>query len=750
MRTWFLAPLVLFVGLAPHLITQGTTSVPAESDEIVGSFPSWTNAATAYGATGDGAADDTAALQRGLNDLGQTGHSPVLFLPRGTYRITRTLVLAFNINVSVVGEDPSTTMIVWDGGQGGTMLSVNGIAYSRFTRLTFDGRRRASIAVDQSWDGSRSHFDTGNEYSDDRFVDVEYGLHGGFKDRGFAETSIRRSSFVRNTRAGIALGNFNALDVWVWYSMFEDCYAGITNTPGAGNFHVYNSVFRRSTFSDLAMSNTGGFSARGNYSVGSRAFFTSAGATNNPATIHLQRNTVVDPAETMAIRLGNQGPGVITDNIIRSLAGARGPVISWTSYIDADVASVGNTFTAPGPIRTNGRLVSIDDRVVARSTINPLEPVLPASLPDLKRRIFEVPAGADSSLIHNVILAAARQRGRRPVVHFANGTYSIAETLTLPASDIQVAGDGYGTILRWTGSGSGPVLDIKGPSQATIREIQIDGARRADGIRVENVDQPGSRIYMDQIQMRGGQRTDLFVDGLDNTNVQLEDAGYAYSPNGVSIKVTGGPVSAAGTVTAGKTNIFSGASSGGRTSYDVSGGAKVLVRDLWYESGAGPGFASIHDRAVFTIDGARISSPANQTPAAFEVRGLNGRFAILSTHIDDRIVISGDGSRASVLGLGVFAEQRSSSFFVNTAEPPARAVLLNARQLSIFPGNRSTSTANVGQIDPSFVKSVLAHTRGEHPAMLRALPKGVTDVRMFRVWVSNGLNNVWLASVSEK
>src|SRR6185436_3024047 len=63
----------------------------------------------------------------------------------------------------------------------------------------------------------------------------------------------------------------------------------------------------------------------------------------------------------------------------------------------------------------------------------------------------------------------------------------------------------------------------------------------------------------------------------------------------MSIKVTGGPLLAAGRASPGKTNIFSGASSGHRISYDVSGGARVLVRDVWYEGGAGPGFAQIHD-----------------------------------------------------------------------------------------------------------------------------------------------------------
>src|SRR5438552_1046491 len=42
--------------------------------------------------------DDTVAIQRGLDELGKPGHSPVLFLPSGTYRITKTVVLRIIID----------------------------------------------------------------------------------------------------------------------------------------------------------------------------------------------------------------------------------------------------------------------------------------------------------------------------------------------------------------------------------------------------------------------------------------------------------------------------------------------------------------------------------------------------------------------------------------------------------------------------------------------------------------------------
>jgi hypothetical protein len=416
----------------------------------------------------------------------------------------------------------------------------------------------------------------------------------------------------------------------------------------------------------------------------------------------------------------------------------------WRSFINADVTSIGNTLTISNTLNSNGRMTSIDDRIVARASLEPIEPALPRPLPNLQRQVFEVGARADAREIQAVINAAARQNGTRPVVHIPYGTYSISETLIIPAGDIQIAGDGYGTILRWEGTGPGPLVRLMGPSKVTLREIQFDGVGKVDSIVVDDVDQPGSRVYMGQAELRSGKRTNLFVNRLDHTNVQLEDIGYAYSPDAASIKVIGGPLSAGGRRTEGKTDIFSGASSGHRISYDVSEGARVLVRDLWYESGAGPGFANIHGRAVFTIDGARVSSPVNGTLPAFNIMNLDGQAAILSTHFDDRIEISGNGGRASVLALGVMVEQKSSDYFKNAASPPAAAALLNSRQVSLLPGTRSTPTANWGSAGADFIRNMLSHTRGEMPAALSALPPGITDVRLFRVWVANGRNNITL------
>jgi hypothetical protein len=721
-----------------------SSSVPATGDEFVGPFPGWSRATSGYGAEGDGVADDTAALQRALDELGRGGRSPVLFLPAGTYRITRTLSVSSAEFLSIVGEDPDTTVVRWDGSSGGTMLLVNGLAYSRIVRLTFDGRGRAAVAVEQSWDGSAPHFDTGNEYADDRFVDVAYGIRGGFRGHGFAETSVVRSRFLRNTGAGIALGNFNALNLWVWHSTFVDCAVGVTNATGAGNFHVYHSVFRRSTTADLSMHHTGGFSARGNYSEGSRAFFVSDGATANPATMHLQGNTIVGALDEAAIRLRNQGPGLLVDNTIQSPPGAAGPVVTWDAWFGADVTSVGNTFTVTNPIRTNGRLTGVDDRIIGRSEVQADAPAPPDTPPNPGRPVVEVPATGSGRAVQAAIEAASARRGARPLVHVPAGVYAVSETLTIPAGDVQLVGDGYRTVLRWTGAGAGPVVRIEGPSHATLREIQIDGAGRANGLVIDNVDQPGGRVYMQQVQLRHAIRADLAAEGLDHAHVQAEDFGHAYSPGGPSIRVSGGPRRAAGDSTPGRVSIFSGASSGNRESYLVSNGGRLLVRDLWYESGAGPGFARVTGRAEVTADGLRVSSPVAGEPTAFAIDSLDGRVTILATHLDDGINVTGSGRDAEVLALALYCEARRC--YRDASRPSAHGVLLNSRHVSPLGLVRSVQAANAGSAPADFLRTMLRHAREDRRAVLTARPADVTDVRMFRVLVQRGLENVRLAA----
>ena len=295
MRKWMAQNLPRRLCAAIFAAAVASAPIAAQAmgdEEFVGPFASWANVKTTYGAKGDGVTDDTAAIQKALNALGLS--NPTLYFPAGTYRITQTLSLAGQIYVNIIGQDPANTAILWAGAGGGTMLYLNGVAYSRFDRLTFDGQGSAGVAVDQSWAGAANYFDSGNEYADDVFKNAGTGLRCGNLDYGCAETSMLRDQFLNNTSAGVFLRNFNALDMFIWYSFFQNNYIGVTNwTPaqnGAGNFHVFNSVFQGSPGADIAFTNAGGFNFRNNYSIGSGRFM-SGGGTCAPDSITVQGRT---------------------------------------------------------------------------------------------------------------------------------------------------------------------------------------------------------------------------------------------------------------------------------------------------------------------------------------------------------------------------------------------------------------------------------------------------------------------------
>jgi hypothetical protein len=103
------------------------------------------------GAVGDGIADDTDALQLALDLASHPSRNGRIYIPAGTYRVTKTLLIDKKQSLIVRGDGSSkfsaqplpfgkSTLLAWDGPDGGTLINGNGIGACVFQYLNFSGQ----------------------------------------------------------------------------------------------------------------------------------------------------------------------------------------------------------------------------------------------------------------------------------------------------------------------------------------------------------------------------------------------------------------------------------------------------------------------------------------------------------------------------------------------------------------------------------------------------------------------------------
>src|SRR5690348_426174 len=107
-------------------------------EEFSGKLSSWKNVKTDFGAMGDGVTNDAPAINAAIlaMHVSAADSFSVLYFPAGTYLINDSLYNPGNgyDGMTIVGEDPATTIINWGGPAGGTMFYLTGW-YLRVSRL---------------------------------------------------------------------------------------------------------------------------------------------------------------------------------------------------------------------------------------------------------------------------------------------------------------------------------------------------------------------------------------------------------------------------------------------------------------------------------------------------------------------------------------------------------------------------------------------------------------------------------------
>ena len=106
----------------------------------------------------------------------------------------------------MIGEDPLSTEIVWNGPAGGSMLTLNGCDGFSIGRITWNGNSSSGVALDLQATGI--YYSTRNLIHDTRIINTAVGVHDVT-----AETTFDRVHFDHNTKAGLSLDSYNALNV---------------------------------------------------------------------------------------------------------------------------------------------------------------------------------------------------------------------------------------------------------------------------------------------------------------------------------------------------------------------------------------------------------------------------------------------------------------------------------------------------------------------------------------------------------
>ena len=528
----------------------------------------------------------------------------------------------------------------------------------------------------------------------------------------------------------------------------------MSNERNAGNFHVLKSTFLRSTEADITITNTGYFSFAGNLSIGSRAFFHAKRAPIWKETetwgsqCTLQDNIILDPRDATPIHIENNGPNMLVDNVIR-LKGAGPVVLNEPPAEVADLISVGNRWTVVKALQVKGRLTTLDDTVVKPGTIKDVTPRPEPFAARMLRPIIEVQAGADAVALQAAIDKAVGMKGKRPVVHLGKGDYTVGKTLLIPPNcDLQLVGDGGENATMIRGAGANPLIRVQGPSHATFRNLMISAGNDAVAIQVENCDQPGGRVFGEELNVNGYEYG-LVSQGLKNTRVELHDTGH----NGIQVIGAGPGTKPWLALLCGSSSRDKGSKAGIHL-YDVQRDARLLVRDIWYEGPAwslmnltGSGEFAYHCGFVAPYAGfddniakglGEWEAKERRDVAPLQFDGFHGKlaFTLVSTNgADIRVKAPSPDTKLYLMGFVT-----NKKIELGSADVKGTVV---ADHMRIFRTNATGLDAidGKGTATPEFIREMLQPLREVKPRELTPLKDDVTDVRFYRIW-ANGKNGV--------
>jgi hypothetical protein len=734
-------------------------------DEFNGPFASWANVKTRFGAKGDGKTDDTKAFQRALDSLsgwlqkfnqGKTGYS-VIYIPRGTYKITATLNLKGKMGIKIVGEDPANSTLLWQGNDNDTIFWANGSAYFSISRLQWDaGGRKNMEAIGMHWkqSGNGTYAPEQVEFTDLTFKagfarGISAGTFAGQDGTGMneSEITIKRCSFNECTETGIMIKGFNALDYWVWYCNFIKCRVGVTTQ--SGNYHVYKSYFEQSGVSDVYNVNSYYTSVRYCFSVNSAAFSTDEGKGSNPFKRIFEGNTVTG-ITNIGIFYNHTGKITLLDNFFSAAAGIKSKKFldyeTW-SPTHFDVLSLNNhienfptvySLASPNRVFTPGQDPSKKAGPILM-TVSAFQKSMPPVPSYQARTTFDVPVNSSSPDIQGIINKASALK-TRAIVHFPFGVYNLVHPLVIPAnSDIQIEGDGqlYASILQKQASLSfenGAALKILCPTTVSIKDVDFELLANSQdngrAIALINADQKDATVLIDQ----------LYAD--NDTSLLVKNYDYTLFQKTNSFFTTGNYVSGGREVQKGSGSMKVQCFGAQFANCTLEQNATFVARDCWWE---GPASVPINLKGSgnFIIEGGMIAPQKLDSSTIVSIGNFSGKVGLMDMYLIGSIDIKKDNPSLQFLAWNInfYHKKRPLAFIAGNESYKAFFAGISSMCFNSKDNDCSTimasadKTVNISSPD-NFMDDMTKELRASNPIEYIKRPSGVTNFYLSRVAVN--------------
>ena len=640
----------------------GSTQIPSLTWQEQPS--DWLNVKTAFGAVGNGVADDSTPIQNALDALdNNSGIKAVVYLPAGTYRITRTLKQTFREGSSLIGHGRDT-IISWDGPVGGTMFVSDSNAFSNFEGITWRGNGRAATGVDHNSKQRRESRMLHRHEAFLDFTDIALKVSPNKPDQKYTEEVLYDNCLFRNGRVGISLQQDNDYLHSITSCSFYNMDIGVH--CNFGQAFIRNSHFEGSRNTDILFAgSTHGQSVRRVTSKNSRMFVQmglGTGWSNNlPVTIQdcqVEGWTNVDGAVIGHFR----GPTTIFDTSFkRPPAGAKQTILLANQanfdqiIVHSQVTTEATPLINPGLL---GKVHSIPSGE-RRAYLKDANQVFLKGTGRGFGKVFDVRnfgaslTSADNGPAFQAAVNAAKAAGNGAVAYIPGGNWNMWTTVVVDGGNYVVSGAGFKTKTFWNAGNQGPMFLVRDPQNIVIQRMNL-GFDQYNALywAIQQVSTGiGSKVIYDDVCVRtdaGATRQQgLLLDGLrkNDTAILYSVLGQAWVRSSSSATVLMNTMGYTSIVAEGEgpqdgfMGLLTGLAAGRNLNVHIKDNLSFVASDLYTEQSTSHILAEGTDgqpAGRITISSPRLNTPGSLVDMT--INNYQGRISLTSSPYDSLAV----------------------------------------------------------------------------------------------------------------